>query len=36
MFIYKYGTWLHEKKKKKQEEERNTSQIKAVGALVCQ
>ena len=34
MFIYKYGTWLHEKKK--QEEERNTSQIKAVGALVCQ
>lgn len=28
MFIYKYGTWLH----KKQE---NTTQIKAVGALVC-
>lgn len=28
MFIYKYGTWLH----KKQE---NTTEIKAVGALVC-
>lgn len=30
MFIYKYGTWLHKKQEKK-----NTSQIKAVGALVC-